>query len=171
MRNFLMPTRGFTIIELIVIIIVVGILAVSAYPLMGGRSGVDVAVYQAELVSLLRQQQQRAMQDTATDKLYSACVADKDVALFTFNSGVECPSPENISQICAERDDCVRVEKQDAVTFRGPERINFDSMGCPYTNASKPALLCAEGTIIIEVDGETTREIMINQQGYIQALN
>lgn len=172
MPGSVIKARGFTIVELIIIIVVVGILAVSAYPLIGGRSGVDVAAYQGQVMSLLRLQQQRAMQDTATADLYSVCVSDeeKEIALFKLPPG---PDPGALCNIkgelnCDDRGDCVVIDDGEDVTFSGP-RINFDTMGCPYVGTIQPETLCAAGALTLQIKGATTRQIQINEQGYIQA--
>ncbi|MBT42115.1 MAG: hypothetical protein CMF12_06285 [Idiomarina sp.] len=177
MPGSVIKARGFTIVELIIIIVVVGILAVSAYPLIGGRSGVDVAAYQGQVMSLLRLQQQRAMQDTATADLYSVCVSDeeKEIALFKLPPDPD-PDPDsdalcNIKDElnCDDRGDCIAIDDGEDVTFSGP-RINFDTMGCPYVGTIQPATLCAAGALTLQIQGATTRQIQINEQGYIQAL-
>lgn len=163
--------RGFTIVELIIIIIVIGIMAVSVYPLIGGRSGVDVAVYQGQVLSLLRLQQQRAMQDTASEHLYSVCVHNKEVALFKLTPSADCAEAFNQSLACEERGDCLRIDDLESTTFDGPARFNFDTMGCPYGGNTKLTSLCGGNTVTIVINGETSRDIVINEQGYIQAPN
>ncbi|TDP32742.1 MSHA pilin protein MshC [Idiomarina aquatica] len=168
MPGSVIKARGFTIVEFIIIIVVVGILAVSAYPLIGGRSGVDVAAYQGQVMSLLRLQQQRAMQDTAAENLYSVCVTNKEVGLFELEPGAPCDI--DAAALCEERGDCIAIDTKDSVEFSGLSRINFDSMGCPYSDSSQPETLCAGGPLTLLIQGDTTRQIQINEQGYTQAL-
>lgn len=55
---------GFTLVELVITIIVLGILAVTAVPKLLERGDVDVFTFQARLIASLRNMQIRAMQDT-----------------------------------------------------------------------------------------------------------
>jgi len=146
--------RGFTIVELIIIIIVVGILAVSAYPLIGGRSGVDAAVYQGQVISLLRLQQQRAMQDTVDNGTYGFTVAATEVNTEPF---------DNELTITSDNSDIFTISS-------GYGTYYFDAMGCLVRAVPNNERLC--GRIeIITITADSTRTVVINEQGYIQAPN
>jgi prepilin-type N-terminal cleavage/methylation domain-containing protein len=59
-------TSGFTIIELVTVIILLGILATTALPKFTGSSSFEVYTYRTQLIAKLRLAQQRAMQQTST---------------------------------------------------------------------------------------------------------
>ncbi|WP_133405669.1 prepilin-type N-terminal cleavage/methylation domain-containing protein [Parashewanella tropica] len=78
-------TRGFTLIELIATMVLIGILAVSVAPKFFGPSSYSAYAVRSELISYLRNTQLRAMNNTdqcfrfsATSQGYQALVADKN---------------------------------------------------------------------------------------------
>ena len=67
---------GFTLIELVTVIIIVGVLAVNVIPRFGATSSYEPHTQRAKLISSLRLTQQRAMQQTdSTDILDSTGAA------------------------------------------------------------------------------------------------
>jgi len=66
----LKKTQGFTLVELILVMIIISALAVYAYPRFSGKSGYSEFTLQARLISALRHMQTRAMQDTRADFCY-----------------------------------------------------------------------------------------------------
>ena len=58
--------QGFTTIELVTVIIIVGILAVNIVPKFDGTSSYQAHTHRAQLIAALRLTQQRAMQQTGS---------------------------------------------------------------------------------------------------------
>lgn len=56
--------KGFTLIELIIVMLLLGILAVTALPPLMDRGQFNAAAYQTRVLSALQNMQARAMQDT-----------------------------------------------------------------------------------------------------------
>ena len=59
--------HGFTLVELVTIIILIGILAVNVLPTFDGSASYEAHSHRAQLISALRLTQQRAMQQTDPD--------------------------------------------------------------------------------------------------------
>lgn len=59
--------KGFTLVELVAVIVLLGILSAYVVPRLFDSSDVAATVYQSRLISILRNMQNRAMQDTRKD--------------------------------------------------------------------------------------------------------
>ncbi|WP_404401342.1 prepilin-type N-terminal cleavage/methylation domain-containing protein [Idiomarina seosinensis] len=151
--------RAFTLVELIIIIVLLGILAVSAYPLLGDRAGVDVATRQGELMSLLRLQQQRAMQDTASSQLYGVELSANQVVAIPGDADANVEAPGAIT---------LSLQTTQGSTITEP--VYFDAMGCPFVGVGKPAQLCnLNSGLEIVISGAVERRVCLQSQGYIRA--
>jgi len=64
MKTKVRASHGFTLIELVVVILVLSVLAVSVVPKLSGTSDYQDITHRDNVVSLLRTVQQRAMQNT-----------------------------------------------------------------------------------------------------------
>ena len=139
-----MKSRGFTLIELIIILVIIGILAVSAAPAFFDISGTQSQVLRQQAMSILRNIQQQAMQNTAkpielqvTQTTLGVPPYNDDNNLQISNSGVEF-SPEGLT-------------------------IGFDGLG-------RPARGCKGGcTITLKESSGIERVISINKEGFINA--
>lgn len=140
-----MKSAGFTLIELIIILVIVGILAVSASPIFFDSSGTQSQTAQLKAMSILRAVQQKAMQDTITS--YSVAVTES-----TF--GTPPYTEENNLQI----------SNVSGVSF-SPDGINigFSALGRPTQN-------CVGGcTVTLTESSGISRAISINKEGFIDA--
>lgn len=155
--------NGLTILELIVVIVIIGILAVTAGPVFFGRQGVDEYLFQARLYSVLRLQQQKAMQDTsncygvivqsnrfaATDDCNTTIIADP---LASRGLG--------ISQ--GEANDASLIISSAAASL--PYTIKFNALGCPVAEPDS----CDDGVNHqITIVGNTSLQVCVNSQGYM----
>lgn len=68
---------GFTLIELVVVILIISILAVTAAPKLLGVNNFDSFAYRDQMVSSLRLMQQRAMQQTDSNSCHKIIIQDK----------------------------------------------------------------------------------------------
>lgn len=75
--------RGFTIIELVLVIVLMGILSVTVAPKLFSSNGFDEYAYQAEIISVLRSAQLRAMQQTQSNNknCHTVTISDRQVGL------------------------------------------------------------------------------------------
>jgi len=151
---------GFTLIELIIVIVVIGILAVSVVPRFMGNSGAtEMATIEARLLGLLRLQQQRSMQDTA-----SCCYGvDKDANKV---SSVTAPGVGLAAEF--ERDialDLVSVTFTRMLTSTVMTEFYFNSKGCPVSVGGG---ICGASAIEITLSaGTESRSVCVQAQGYI----
>lgn len=151
--------QGFTIIELIAVILVIGILAVTAAPALFSDDGADVQTYQARLINLLRLQQQRAMQDTASTDNYCVLIADNRFGIPTNCADTSLPatfSPDYEGLATAEQDTGVSITPAGVLYFNG--------LGCPV---STPGDSCGTAQAQITISGGNSRQVCVASQGRI----
>lgn len=145
-----MPHKGFTLVELITVIVLLGILAVYAAPRFFTSGDADVVAAQASVAALLRMQQQRAMQDTVNSLAY----------------GVDFAKNGNILRVTPiAPDEAHRGEPLEfaGLELEGTSEIRFNALGCS-------SLGCGGAPLEIRLRGSSVagnRFICINQQGYI----
>ncbi|GEK53192.1 pilus assembly FimT family protein [Pseudoalteromonas espejiana] len=72
--------RGFTLVELIITLVILGILSVTAVPKFLGSSTEDAYAYRDRLLNALRTVQLRAMQNTATTSCHTLYISTTLVA-------------------------------------------------------------------------------------------
>jgi len=173
--------HGFTLVELVTIIILIGILAVNVLPTFDGSASYEAHSHRAQLISALRLTQQRAMQQTDPDAVavgqpYCHQVIfdnNPNVARYGVPNRLNC----NITSFAGWQPDATgfAVDKKYQVSFdidgkANPSAVTFDSMGRPIANAS-PSLAnnCLGGCTINVHSSVETLEIRIESEGYIHA--
>jgi len=166
---------GFTIIELITVIILIGILAVAVLPKFDGTASYEAHSHRAQLISALRLTQQRAMQQTDSDDDYCHQLIfdnDSNVSRYGVPDRVDC-------EVTTFADDWepdatgFEVEERYQVSFAikgktNPSAITFDGMGRPIINKSVDNN-CSGGCTINVQSSVETLDIIIESEGYIHA--
>jgi MSHA pilin protein MshC len=140
-----MKSAGFTLIELIIILVIIGILAVSASPLFISDSGTKSQTARLQAMSILRSIQQQAMQDTVND--YSISVTESTLGNPPYNE-----------------DNSLQLSNLDGITFSPSDlTVGFNALGQPTQG-------CTGGcTITIIENLGVSRTISINKEGFIDA--
>ena len=141
-----MKSRGFTLIELIIILVIIGILAVSAAPVFFDNSGTQSQVVRQQAISILRSIQLQAMQDTTSS--YAAEVSPNTLGAppFTEENNRQISNVNNVT-----------------FSFSGslPATIGFDGLG-------RPTEQCSGGCTVTLVESSgISRDVCINSEGYI----
>jgi MSHA pilin protein MshC len=150
--------RGFTLIELIIVIIILGVLSVTVAPKFFSSQGFSEYAYRTDAIAKLRLIQTKAMQQTNSNYCHSVLVT---------NSILGAPDNCGISQsfVTPWQDSAtkLKIDSSDNITlstnFAG-NSFSFDSMGRPSCTAP----------CIITISGEQSISIQIESEGYIHAL-
>lgn len=123
--------RGFTLVELIITLVILGILSVTAGPKFLGSSTEDAYAYRDRVLAVLRTAQLRAMQDTgltSCHKLYITATLIAGPTPDTCTGGADVNNPEDsVVAIKTQRSDFVFTALDD----KGAQftQINFDPLG------------------------------------------
>jgi MSHA pilin protein MshC len=169
---------GFTLLELIVVMVILGILAVFAVPKFSGASGYSEYTYQNRLISVLRNMQIRAMQDSrpsfchrinfvnissqvAFGPASSNYAAGNELA--TCVNSIDYTSPEYLrtsaTEIMSASVSMIVVDGTNSISA-----IDFNSFGAPQTTASNCSVGCT-----VTFTGLTAAQVCIESEGFIHA--
>jgi MSHA pilin protein MshC len=175
----LKAVQGFTLIELVTVVIVLGIIALAAIPRFIGPSGFAEYALQKRLIASLRNTQLKAMFDTRPNFCYkiNLVVGNGADAAFGPSTAVYLAGDENAScaatidatspsflrteagEISAEGVTLSAQDNDSAITY-----VQFDNLG----NA-----LTAEGTCTLgctfTFTGESAVTVCVADQGYVYA--
>ncbi|MBO1255841.1 prepilin-type N-terminal cleavage/methylation domain-containing protein [Alteromonas sp. 5E99-2] len=170
--------KGFTLLELIITIILIGVLSVVAAARFQNSSGFDTFSLQNQLIASLRHMQFRAMQDTRADychRIVFDTVApaigppsnnystEPSAALSTCATTVNVNTPDYL-QIDTEffTDLGASFVAMDGITAIG--FIDFDSFGRPLTAVNNCAVDCQ-----ITFSTQSLSNVCVNSEGFIRA--
>jgi MSHA pilin protein MshC len=143
--------NGFTIIELIVVILIISILAVTIVPKFFDSNGFEEFTYQAEIITKLRSIQVRAMQQTDGTQCHMVLVTSSALGI-----------PANCSDISGgwlSDTTSVVIQTGHEVSFdvsSGNVSFTFNSMGIP------DCINC-----LISIVGDNSLKVKVESQGYI----
>ncbi|NAW86805.1 prepilin-type N-terminal cleavage/methylation domain-containing protein [Photobacterium halotolerans] len=156
--------RGFTLIELILVIILLGILSVTAASRLIGRSSFDAYLARDQAISLARQIQLRAMSNINDQGDLNPCLSLL-VAPDHFGPPACADTTFSGRAITASDDD---------ITVTGDllGEVRFDLLGRPYRqdgSGSKTPLCTTECQITFVSRNAQSASICINREGYIHA--
>jgi len=169
--NYLPVQRGFTLVELVTVILLIGILVVSVAPKFDGTAGYEAHSHRVQLISALRLTQQRAMQQTdVTNSYCHQIVFDPDYSRYGIPDRTNCsitafPSPvdwvgDATGHLVDDRYLITFSIIKDGAIAPEPQTVSFDWLG-------RPSGSCAGGCIINVVSTVQTLQISIEAEGYI----
>lgn len=142
---------GFTMIELIVVILLLAIMAVTVAPKFFNSTGFQEYTYQAEVITKLRAIQLRAMQQTNSSECHTVLVTEKALGI---------PQNCNLSSGSWHSEtSSVIIQGDHDVTFdvsSGDYSLDFDGMGRPSCSSC-----------LITINGDSTLTVIIESEGYI----
>lgn len=179
-----MAQRGFTLIELVTVMIIVSIIGLTAFARLNDTQGFTYAAHQERLISALRAVQNKAMQDTRSPICYqinfrlpdpsgpilsaygmptknfaltnAANTCNEDIIDFT-------AYPEIITQPDEMAADGLTLVTVDG-TATGYKSIQFDSLGRPGNSANS-----CQSTCKISFDNAGNYGVCVNVEGLIYA--
>ncbi len=162
--------KGFTTIELVVVILLLAILSATVVPRFFSSSGFEEYAYRTEVIATLRTIQLRAMQQTDGSQCHQIKITGDGKQLGLLDND-NSPGPCHVSNWFDEKDGKynlatedgpthVQVDSDHQITFSG-DNFSFDQMGRPL-NCSSPCKISING-------GEQTLTVVIESEGYIHA--
>lgn len=138
---------GFTLIELIIVIILLAIVSATAIPRLSGKAGVEEVTLQDQLLSKLRLSQTQAMQNTSSFRLFNVTA-----------SGL----PEAGSQLQ------LRLFDHKTSGGNAVSQFWFNAYGQPGFVTGNPATFTqAVNGLRFEISGATSQKLCIESEGYI----
>ncbi|WP_264403852.1 type II secretion system protein [Vibrio owensii] len=149
-------TLGFTLMELILVIVLLSILSLYAASRFMGKGSVSAFALQEQTISVIRQVQVNRMQSntSTTDTNFQLQVSSSCIG-----SVAACSLSGNAKEA---RSDLV---EDDSATFSltgATSPINFDLLGNPLSVASGGVSI-----LIRDVNGQSQCRVQINSQGYV----
>lgn len=158
-----MISKGFTLIELVVVIVILGILSVTVAPKFFTHNGYSEYAYRTDIIAKLRLIQTRAMQQVNNPFLPNEKYCHQVLlSAKQLSKGVCLPVTDYANQ-SAQSATSVTVANDDSVTFSPVGlRFTFDNMGRPSVNGTNVK-------VEITITGEQALKVIIESEGYIHA--
>lgn len=156
--------RGFTLVELVVVLILVGVLAVVAIPRFRGVASFNTMGFTDRVMESLRYAQKQAIA-----KRRNVCAAfTATTVTFTFASaaGSAAACNTNLTGPAGQSPFAIAPENKSVVTFAAvPAGLTFDALGRPIVTATGVPLAAV---LVITVSGDIARAFSVEPEtGYV----
>lgn len=181
--------KGFTLIELIITMVILGILVVVAWPRFGGSSGYDEYAYQTRLIGVLRGMQMRAMNDTQPNRCFRVIFDNTNDAFgpptlnYLSNLNNTCSTTIDVDSVLtgADRQTVLHMYgrsqelQADNIDMRALNSLGADISYIDFTNLGEPLTSdagndnCATGCSIEFISIVSVAKVCVESQGYIHA--
>ena len=169
--------QGFTLVELIIVITLVGILSITAYSRFADKDDFSAFAYQSQALSLLRNVQTKAMYDSRPNFCYQVNFVTSaspafGVPIDSFSSGNQvnsCASTigTNLNEGLSTQNNELSENGLTLSVLDGSTAISylrFDAMGRPQTSVAD----CISGCTI-SFSGAHTKQVCVEPEGYVHA--
>lgn len=152
---------GFSLIELIIVVLLIGVLTVTLLPRFVGKDGVSEFVARDQIVSLLQTVQIRAMQQTSGG-CHSLELSSSTLALQAINGCVAGPDSAFYFQSPSDSNVTLSLVSYDGSSVLTSSILSFDANGRPVFPAN-------EG-YRVRISAGSVLDICVESQGYIHAI-
>lgn len=154
---------GFTLVELIIIIIVIGILAVTAVPRLLTTSDYAQRSVQDQIISEIRLVQLRALNDRSGCYAVYIGADAQGIYKVTRNADGSCPDNYALQEQSEFSDKVVIDIDGELATNADPLKILFDTKGRPATNID-----CTAGNLCkIDITAKLSTSVCFESEGYV----
>jgi MSHA pilin protein MshC len=147
---------GFTLVELVAVILLLGILAFSVAPRFLDKGSIDVSAMAEQLASDIRYTQSLAMTSGQRNRINLAAASYQ----ITTSAGAPVTHPATGSTTAISLGNVSLSGYNPPLTN---SYIAFDGKGIPYTNVSG-TVLAASATITLNSPGAAQRQIVVSPQ-------
>ena len=160
--------RGYTLVEMMAVIVLIGVLSASAASRFGGTGEIAERSYRAQMISETKYAQQRAMNDTALNSS-----GDKRARCYRFYSSgsIFGPQVQNAGSATwsypnqkAGTEFPVTLNHNVSTTV---ESVYFDAFGNSIASCALSASLVSNEVV---VTGETVVKFKVETTGYVHAI-